>query len=38
MGQEKPIPLVGRLAIQLKLLTSQEVARAMAESDLYGRP
>jgi len=38
MGQDKPIPLVGRLAIQLKLLTSEEVARAMAESESSGNP
>ena len=38
MAQEKPIPLVGRLAIQLKMLTPQEVARAMAESESTGNP
>ena len=32
MADKKPIPLVGRLAIQLKMLTSDEVGRAMAES------
>jgi len=38
MAQDKPIPLVGRLAIQLKMLTSDEVARAMAESESTGNP
>ncbi len=38
MGQDKPIPLVGRLAIQLKMLTSEEVSRAMAESESTGNP
>jgi twitching motility protein PilT len=38
MGQDKPIPLVGRLAIQLKMLTADEVARAMAESESTGNP
>ncbi|MFO0691891.1 MAG: hypothetical protein U0900_24565 [Myxococcota bacterium] len=38
MAQDKPIPLVGRLAIQLKMLTPQEVARAMAESESTGNP
>lgn len=38
MAQDKPIPLVGRLAIQLKMLTPGEVARAMAESESSGNP
>jgi len=38
MGQAKPKPLVGRLAIQLKMLTSDEVERAMAESVSSGNP
>lgn len=38
MGQDKPIPLVGRLAIQLKMLSADEVARAMAESESSGNP
>ena len=38
MAQDKPIPLVGRLAIQLKMLSSEEVARAMAESESTGNP
>lgn len=38
MAQKKPIPLVGRLAIQLKMLTSQEVERAIAESVSTGNP
>lgn len=38
MGQDKPIPLVGRLAIQLKMLSSAEVSRAMAESESTGNP
>ncbi|MEZ4333015.1 MAG: PilT/PilU family type 4a pilus ATPase [Myxococcota bacterium] len=38
MAQDKPIPLVGRLAIQLKMVTTQEVARAMAESEARGNP
>jgi len=38
MATNKPIPLVGRLAIQLKMLTSDEVARAMAESASSGNP
>ncbi len=38
MGQDKPIPLVGRLAIQLKMLTPDEVGRAMAESESTGNP
>jgi twitching motility protein PilT len=38
MADKKPIPLVGRLAIQLKMLTSDEVGRAMAESVSSGNP
>ena len=38
MGQNESIPLVGRLAIQLKMLTSDEVRRAMAESASSGSP
>jgi len=38
MGNNKPLPLVGRLAIQLKMLTSDEVERAIAESDSSGNP
>ena len=38
MAQDKPIPLVGRLAIQLKMLSSEEVARAIAESESTGNP
>ena len=38
MAQDKPTPLVGRLAIQLKMLTPGEVARAMAESESSGNP
>jgi twitching motility protein PilT len=38
MAQDKPIPLVGRLAIQLKMLTASEVTRAMAESESTGNP
>jgi twitching motility protein PilT len=38
MAQKKPIPLVGRLAIQLKMLTSEEVDRAVAESASSGNP
>jgi twitching motility protein PilT len=38
MAQSKPMPLVGRLAIQLKMLTSKEVERAMAESVSSGNP
>jgi twitching motility protein PilT len=38
MAQSKPIPLVGRLAIQLKMLTSTEVERAMAVSGSSGNP
>lgn len=38
MAEKKTIPLVGRLAIQLKMLTSNEVERAMAESASRGNP
>ncbi len=38
MAQNKPIPLVGRLAIQLKMLTSEEVHRAIEESVSSGNP
>lgn len=38
MATHKPIPLVGRLAIQLKMLTPDEVQRAMAESASSGNP
>jgi len=38
MAEKKPTPLVGRLAIQLKMLTSQEVERAIAESVSSGNP
>ena len=38
MATNKPIPLVGRLAIQLKMLTQDEVKRAMAESASSGNP
>ena len=38
MATHKPIPLVGRLAIQLKMLTPDEVRRAMAESASSGNP
>ncbi|MFK7896983.1 MAG: type IV pilus twitching motility protein PilT [Myxococcota bacterium] len=38
MAQNKPIPLVGRLAIQLKMLTSAEVDRAVEESATSGNP
>jgi twitching motility protein PilT len=38
MAQKKPIPLVGRLAIQLKMLTSAEVDRALAQSVSSGNP
>ena len=38
MAEKKPIPLVGRLAIQLKMLTSDEVERAIAESASSGNP
>ena len=36
MTDKKPIPLVGRLAIQLKMLTPGEVARAIVESASSG--
>ncbi len=38
MAEKKPIPLVGRLAIQLKMLTAEEVDRAIAESVSSGNP
>ena len=38
MADKKPIPLVGRLAIQLKMLTPDEVKRAIAESASSGNP
>ena len=38
MASRKPIPLVGRLAIQLKMLTSHEVERAIEESASSGNP
>jgi len=38
MGNNKPLPLVGRLAVQLKMLTSDEVERAVAESASSGNP
>ena len=38
MAETKPIPLVGRLAIQFKMLTSDEVDRAMTESVSSGNP
>ncbi|MGB0618686.1 MAG: type IV pilus twitching motility protein PilT [Myxococcota bacterium] len=38
MPADKPIPLVGRLAIQLKMLTPEEVKRAIAESASSGNP
>ena len=38
MPADKPIPLVGRLAIQLKMLTPEEVKRAIAESTASGNP
>lgn len=38
MATNKPIPLVGRLAIQLKMLTPDEVQRAIAESASSGNP
>ena len=38
MADKMPIPLVGRLAIQLKMLTSEEVQRAIAESASSGNP
>ncbi|MCR9095990.1 MAG: PilT/PilU family type 4a pilus ATPase [bacterium] len=38
MATNKPIPLVGRLAIQLKMLTQDEVKRAMTESVSSGNP
>ncbi len=38
MAAKKPIPLAGRLAIQLKMLTPQEVERAIAQSVSSGNP
>ena len=38
MAQKKPLPLAGRLAIQLKMLTQQEVERAVAHSVSSGNP
>ncbi len=38
MADKKPMPLVGRLAMQLKMLTSEEVERAIAESASSGNP
>ncbi len=38
MASQKPIPLVGRLAIQLKMLTSHEVERAIEQSVSSGNP
>jgi len=38
MADKKPIPLVGRLAIQQKMLTSDEVEQAMAEGASSGNP
>jgi len=38
MGDKKPIPLVGRLAIQLEMLTRDEVERALEESVSSGNP
>jgi twitching motility protein PilT len=38
MAEKTPIPLVGRLAIQQKMLTVDEVERAMAESVSSGNP
>ena len=38
MPADKPIPLVGRLAIQLKMLTPEEVKRAIGESTASGNP
>ena len=38
MPADKPIPLVGRLAIQLKMLTPEEVKRAIGESAASGNP
>jgi len=38
MANKKPIPLVGRLAIQLKMLTSEQVEQAIAESASSGNP
>jgi twitching motility protein PilT len=38
MADNKSIPMVGRLAIELEMLTSNEVERAMAESVSSGNP
>jgi len=38
MTQSKPVPLIGRLATQLRMLTSAEVERAMEESAASGNP
>jgi twitching motility protein PilT len=38
MAQTKPIPLAGRLAIQLGMLTREEVDRAIAQSNASGNP
>jgi twitching motility protein PilT len=38
MAQKKPLPLAGRLAIQLKMLTREEVERGIAESASSGNP
>lgn len=38
MAEKQPIPLVGRLAIQLKMLTPDDVEDAMAESRASGNP
>jgi twitching motility protein PilT len=38
MAEKQPTPLVGRLAIQLKMLTPQQVQSAMAESRSSGNP
>ncbi|HPG24207.1 MAG TPA: type IV pilus twitching motility protein PilT [Myxococcota bacterium] len=38
MSQSKPIPLVARLALQLKMLSQADVERALAESRASGNP
>ncbi|MEE8165821.1 MAG: PilT/PilU family type 4a pilus ATPase [Myxococcota bacterium] len=38
MAQKKPLPLAGRLAIQLKMLTRDEVEQAIAHSESSGNP
>lgn len=38
MAETKTIPLIGRLAMQLGMLTSEEVHRAVAESHSSGNP